>query len=220
MKTSTSRSPLSPENVSVIYGYRLDHIGKRNLGVQIWQFIQDVKEVHPGCSKSGLEMIQIDKVFPEDVDDDDSEVTEWSYLEEDGMKDDVYDLDWEEIPATASKTVLNGSELDLDIGHVLRNHHLSYKSPKPPEAYREIFQDEQLVESSWLLRAAGYSQHGTPQRQQKTATNPGCYQFPGITKPPCRLCRDNWTIISVHQAGDSCSCSCASIQEMPASTTQ
>ncbi|GIZ05037.1 hypothetical protein CEXT_582571 [Caerostris extrusa] len=30
-------------------------------------------------------------------DDDDSEVTEWSDLEEDGMEDDVLDLDWEEI---------------------------------------------------------------------------------------------------------------------------
>ncbi|GIY47228.1 DDE_Tnp_IS1595 domain-containing protein [Caerostris extrusa] len=86
---------------------RLDHMGKKNLGAQIWQFIQDVKEVYPGCLKSGLEMIQIDKVLPEDVgierlmpnykNDDDSEVTEWSDLEEDGMEDDVLDLDWEEI---------------------------------------------------------------------------------------------------------------------------
>ncbi|GIX92412.1 hypothetical protein CEXT_787911 [Caerostris extrusa] len=90
---------------------RLDHMGKKNLGAQIWQF-QDVKEVYPGCLKSGLEMIQIDKVLPEDVgierlmtnykNDDDSEVTKWSDLEEDGMEDDVLDLDWEEITTQLS----------------------------------------------------------------------------------------------------------------------
>ncbi|GIY75092.1 hypothetical protein CDAR_371931 [Caerostris darwini] len=65
--------------------------------------------VYPRCKRSSpwmLEIIQIDKVLPEDVgvehlmpnkNDDDSEVTEWSDLEEDGMEDDVYDLDWEEI---------------------------------------------------------------------------------------------------------------------------
>ncbi|GIY53058.1 hypothetical protein CDAR_397241 [Caerostris darwini] len=94
-----------------IYCYALlDHIGKRNLGVQIWQFIHDVKEVvHPGCLESGLEMIQIDKVLPEDVgiehlipdkNDDDSEETEWSDLE-----DNVYDLDWEKIPTGPAKKI-------------------------------------------------------------------------------------------------------------------
>ncbi|GIX97950.1 DDE_Tnp_IS1595 domain-containing protein [Caerostris darwini] len=94
---------------------RLDHMGKKNLGAKIWQFIQDVKEVYPGCLKSGLEMIQIDKVLPEDVgiehlmpnhkNYDDSEVAEWSDLEEDGMEDDVLDLDWEEIITRPAKKI-------------------------------------------------------------------------------------------------------------------
>ncbi|GIY99130.1 DDE_Tnp_IS1595 domain-containing protein [Caerostris extrusa] len=59
--------------------------GKRNLGALIWQFIQDVKEVYPGCLKS---------------DDNDSEVIEWSDLE-----DDVYDLDWEDITTGPAKKI-------------------------------------------------------------------------------------------------------------------
>ncbi|GIY23496.1 hypothetical protein CEXT_613231 [Caerostris extrusa] len=81
-----------------------------------------IAAVYTRCKRSlpwmleiGLEMIQIDKVLPEDVgierlmpnkNDDDSEVTEWSDLEEDGMEDDVLDLDWEEI-TTRKKFNLN-----------------------------------------------------------------------------------------------------------------
>ncbi|GIX72447.1 hypothetical protein CDAR_253551 [Caerostris darwini] len=85
---------------------RLDPIGRSNYGAQVWQFIQDVIQVYPGCLRPGLQLLQIDKITPEDMgiehlmpnpyENYDSDVSELSDSEDDEWKDDQNDIDWED----------------------------------------------------------------------------------------------------------------------------
>ncbi|GIX70117.1 hypothetical protein CDAR_312561 [Caerostris darwini] len=62
--------------------------------------------VHPGCLRPGLQLLQIDKITPEDMDIEhlmqnpyenyDSDVSELSDSEDDEWKDDQNDIDWED----------------------------------------------------------------------------------------------------------------------------
>ncbi|GIX86498.1 DDE_Tnp_IS1595 domain-containing protein [Caerostris extrusa] len=88
---------------------RLDPIGKRNHGAQVWQFIQDVIEVYPGCLKPGLDLYQIDKVISKNVGIEeateiersiDFDVTEFLELD---MWEEEGDEDWEFTSGPAKK---------------------------------------------------------------------------------------------------------------------
>ncbi|GIX76192.1 uncharacterized protein CDAR_484341 [Caerostris darwini] len=73
---------------------------------RVWQFIQDVIQVYPGCLRPGLQLLQIDKITPEDMDIEhlmpnpyenyDSDVSELSDSEDDEWKDDQNDIVWED----------------------------------------------------------------------------------------------------------------------------
>ncbi|GIX86494.1 DDE_Tnp_IS1595 domain-containing protein [Caerostris extrusa] len=78
--------------------YRRSRLGKQNHGGQVWQFIQDVIQVYPGCLKPGIDLLQIDKVLPDKIEicdmmpteiekSEDSDVAQLSDLEETDMKD-------------------------------------------------------------------------------------------------------------------------------------
>ncbi|GIY14726.1 DDE_Tnp_IS1595 domain-containing protein, partial [Caerostris darwini] len=78
---------------------RLRPIGKVNYGEQVWQFIQDVIAVYPGCLKQGIGLLQIDEVLPDKFKicdlmpieierNEDSDVAELSDLEKTYMDDD------------------------------------------------------------------------------------------------------------------------------------
>ncbi|GIY60331.1 hypothetical protein CDAR_9551 [Caerostris darwini] len=77
---------------------RLDLFGISNNGARVWQFIQGVIQVYPGCLKPGLELLQIHTAeyeyrtadakferFYSDV----SEVSDFE--EDDGWDDDIND---------------------------------------------------------------------------------------------------------------------------------
>ncbi|GIY03082.1 DDE_Tnp_IS1595 domain-containing protein [Caerostris darwini] len=83
---------------------RLGPIGKVNYGEQVWQFIQDVIAVYPGCLKQGISLLQIDEVLPDKFKicdlmpieierNEDSDVAELSDLEKTYMDDDDEDDD-------------------------------------------------------------------------------------------------------------------------------
>ncbi|GIY14728.1 uncharacterized protein CDAR_606811 [Caerostris darwini] len=78
--------------------YRRSRLGKQNHGGQVWQFIQDVIQVYPGCLKPGIDLLQIDKVLPDKIEicdmmpteiekSEDSDVAQLSDLEQTDMKD-------------------------------------------------------------------------------------------------------------------------------------